>query len=202
MKFIIGLALAGFIATALPVSARDFVIQVEKVQKYIDIRSMSVTGGTVTGLPGGKEPDKFTVTISLPEGVCYAKLRVNFPGFEHSELSSNLCGGGTLRIGTPKSKPGPTAADMPADLQCDTVLAKENSSPAAMSMAAGIYFRGIWMGEKCGKVDYKKSFALLRKAGDAKGFAAQLKTLKDRAAGGNPKAASALKTIDLSPVTH
>ena len=96
---------------------------------------------------------------------------------------------------------GPVAYTGDPQKQCDAVIANMNSSRAAKIEAALLYYHGMRMGQKCLKVDYVRAFALLREAGDGRSFASLLRDLQQKAAAGNPRAAAALKKIDLSPIT-
>lgn len=78
-----------------------------------------------------------------------------------------------------------------ATLSCKSIIANAERSKADMSMAAGTYFHGIFMGEPCVKVDYARAFDLLERSGSDP--TPYLRVLRDRAANGNTRAAAALK---------
>ena len=78
-----------------------------------------------------------------------------------------------------------------AAMSCKSIIANAERSKSDMSMAAGTYFHGIFMGEPCVKVDYDRAFDLMARSGtDPTPY---LRVLGDRAANGNPRAAAALK---------
>jgi hypothetical protein len=52
------------------------------------------------------------------------------------------------------------------------------------------------MGKRCVKVDYLKAFDLLRRAGADRDFQSLLTNLSEKAAGGNPRAVSALAEME------
>jgi len=87
----------------------------------------------------------------------------------------------------------PTVAE--AQATCAAIIAKANTSKAAMVEAALTYYHGIYLGKPCVPVDYLKAFALLKQAGDTASQTALLADLKTRAATGNPKAISALEKL-------
>jgi hypothetical protein len=82
---------------------------------------------------------------------------------------------------------------------CDAIVANAEKSRSAMIEAAQLYYHGTYMGRHCVTVDYRRTFDLLRRAGDARGFVSLERDLRDRAAGGNPLAISALKQIGPPP---
>jgi hypothetical protein len=87
--------------------------------------------------------------------------------------------------------PGPPAIG--GDFSCEGVIANAERSKSDMSIAAGTYFSGIFMGKSCVDVDYARAFALAEKSGT--GVGAYLKVLRERAAAGNPRAESALRRL-------
>ncbi|MET3897764.1 hypothetical protein ABIB57_001710 [Devosia sp. UYZn731] len=87
--------------------------------------------------------------------------------------------------------PGPPAIG--GDFSCEGVIANAERSKSDMSIAAGTYFSGMFMGKRCVDVDYARAFALAEKSGT--GVDAYLKVLRERAAGGNPRAESALRRL-------
>lgn len=106
----------------------------------------------------------------------------------------------TLAALAGKEKPQPKGAEADGDVQspigsCSEILANQDRSKTAMVYAARLYFHGMLMGKKCGKVDYVKAFDLLARANDKATAQAFIRILKERASTGNPRAISALKAI-------
>jgi hypothetical protein len=93
--------------------------------------------------------------------------------------------------------PGMKPSD-PPEAQCAAIIAQAHSSKTAMTFAGLTYFHGMWLGKPCVTVDYAKAFGLLREAGDTQSINALTTILKQRAAGGNPKAINALEKLGIS----
>jgi hypothetical protein len=78
-------------------------------------------------------------------------------------------------------------------MSCASLIANAERSKSDMELAVGTYFHGTFMGKPCVKPDYDRAFALARKAGLS--VQPYLKTLRDRAATGNPSAIAALQRL-------
>jgi len=91
-----------------------------------------------------------------------------------------------------------SATSTPAEIKaiCAEIIKRQDQSPVAMIDASQLYLHGQLMGNKCGKVDYYKAFTYARASGDAFHLKATLTFIRGRAAGGNPRAVSALAKIE------
>jgi hypothetical protein len=78
-------------------------------------------------------------------------------------------------------------------LECKAILANAERSKADMSLASTVYFHGKFMGKPCVKVDYARAIDLGKRSGT--GAEAFIKTLRERAASGNPTAITALSKL-------
>ena len=87
--------------------------------------------------------------------------------------------------------PGPPAIG--GDFSCEAIIANAERSKRDMSVAAGIYFGGQFMGRRCVEVDYARAFDLAERSGT--GVDAFVKVLRERAATGNSRAETALRRL-------
>ncbi|WP_375450824.1 hypothetical protein [uncultured Devosia sp.] len=92
------------------------------------------------------------------------------------------------RVTNPGASPTGAAA-----LSCAGIIANAERSKRDMSLAASIYFGGIFMGKPCVDVDYARAFDLAQRSGD--GVEQFLAVLRERAAAGHPSAMSALRRL-------
>lgn len=122
--------------------------------------------------------------------ICGLALFVAIPALAKSH--GQIVSGGSLSA--------QAATTPPEHMQalCDEIIASQNKSKVAMSDAGHLYFHGQLMGKKCVEVDYVKALTLTQQAGDMSEYNAFLKTIRERAASGNPLAVKALKTLHLS----
>ncbi len=95
----IALAALGVAAVASTATAAEFQFQIEKPSN-LNIRSIRVEGGEVIGLPEGREPEKFTVTVRLPDGVCRADLTLFYNNADdlRSDSSVDFCRTGGIEV--------------------------------------------------------------------------------------------------------
>ena len=87
------------------------------------------------------------------------------------------------------------AAKIPA--LCDEIIARQNSSKAAMADAAHLLFNGQLMGQHCVKVDYVKAITLMKASGNFAEYNILVHALRERAASGNALAVSAVAKLKL-----
>ncbi|KKB12483.1 hypothetical protein VE25_07050 [Devosia geojensis] len=86
-------------AVASTATAAEYTFQIEKPSN-VNIRSIRVEGGEVIGLPEGREPDTFSVTVRLPDGVCRADLTLfyNNTADMRSDSSVDFCRTGGIKV--------------------------------------------------------------------------------------------------------
>lgn len=105
--FIFGLVIFNATASLVSPARARSIVTVEKLQNF-DITFMGARGGTVTGLPKGREPREFTINPSLPYCKYTASLRVVFESNTRTEVRINFCSPApVIQIGTPKPTPRP-----------------------------------------------------------------------------------------------
>lgn len=79
---------------------------------------------------------------------------------------------------------------------CSEIVARQETSPIGRRDASALYMHGKIKGISCVKVDYFKALVLAHDSGDAFTLKAALTYIRDRAAGGNAKAISALEKFE------
>jgi hypothetical protein len=99
MKLSLAFALSALLYGSFPASAKDFVVTVTKEFPGMNIKSISIKDGEVTGLPEGLEPAAFDITVKLPDGVCYTNVRIRFTDYGIGEMWMDFCRGGGIQIG-------------------------------------------------------------------------------------------------------
>ncbi|WP_439600538.1 hypothetical protein [Devosia sp.] len=79
---------------------------------------------------------------------------------------------------------------------CTEMVARQDASAIGRRDASSLYMHGKIKGVSCVKVDYFKALVLAHDSGDAFTLKAALTYIRDRAAGGNAKAISALEKFE------
>jgi len=79
---------------------------------------------------------------------------------------------------------------------CAEMVARQEASSIGRRDASSLYMHGKIKGVSCVKVDYFKALVLAHDSGDAFTLKAALTYIRDRAAGGNAKAITALEKYE------
>lgn len=91
------------------------------------------------------------------------------------------------------------------NIACPGAIDFQGNRELLFRVIGGIYFWGGLRNDqgkpdRCVPVDYETAFAVFRSNGDPRLFRDMVKILKEKAQAGDRRAASAVKTIDLSPL--
>jgi hypothetical protein len=82
---------AALLLAAVPAFAADYSLVIENRTDW-SIRSVSVRDAEVSGFQGPCKKTTCTVTVTMPEGKCISRIRVNFTNLKSiSDDLANLC---------------------------------------------------------------------------------------------------------------